>query len=89
MPTSQKDPSRKKFLLWAAAVLSSATVLRFFSAPKKPVKSDTVKMLTQDGRLVEIDKSMLASGGKKISNEELKQWVKNKPANNKTITNEL
>lgn len=32
-------------------------------------------MLTQDGRLVEVDKAMLASG-KKITNEELQQWVK-------------
>jgi hypothetical protein len=35
-----------------------------------------VKMLTQDGSLVEIDKKLLASSGKKISNEELQQWIK-------------
>ncbi|HVU93575.1 MAG TPA: hypothetical protein VHE34_00045 [Puia sp.] len=39
-------------------------------------KGETVKMLTQDGRLVEIDKALLASGGKKVSDEELKRWVK-------------
>ncbi len=32
-------------------------------------------MLTQDGRLVEIDKSLLASSGKKITDKELQKWV--------------
>ena len=42
-------------------------------------------MLTQDGKLVEIDKELLVSSGKKllapgekITEAELKQWVKNK-----------
>jgi hypothetical protein len=77
--------SRKKILLLVAAVLSSLTVFKFISGKKKnePV-SETVKMLTQDGKLVEIDKKLLASSDKKISNEELKKWVKNKLVNNKT-----
>lgn len=33
-------------------------------------------MLTQDGKLVEIDKKLLVSSGKKISDAELKKWVK-------------
>jgi hypothetical protein len=33
-------------------------------------------MLTQDGRLVEIDKKLLVSPGKKITDKELQQWVK-------------
>jgi len=33
-------------------------------------------MLGEDGRLVQIDKKELASSGKKISNEELKNWIK-------------
>ena len=32
-------------------------------------------MLTQDGKLVEIDKKLLASSGKKISNKELQNWI--------------
>lgn len=78
-----QTPNRKKFLLWGAGILSSLTVLKFFSGSKK--KKDqpdnaTVKMLTQDGKLVEIDKKLLASSGNKISNEELQNWVKNKSA---------
>jgi hypothetical protein len=51
MQEIQKIQSRKKFLLWGAAALSSVTALRFFKIPKKK-KSETVKMLAQDGTLV-------------------------------------
>jgi predicted transcriptional regulator len=77
----QSTPSRKKFLLWSAVILSSAAVLKFFTGSKKSklIAEDknkgTVKMLTQDGKLVEIDKALLASGGKKITNDELQQWI--------------
>jgi len=75
MQESPKPTSRKKFLLWSATILSSSAVFKFIRIPKKK-KSDTVKMLTQDGKLVEIDKKLLASPGKKISDIELQQWVK-------------
>lgn len=75
MQESPKPTSRKKFLLWSATILSSAAVFKFIRIPKKK-KSETVKMLTQDGKLVEIDKKLLASPGKKISDVELQQWVK-------------
>ncbi|MDP4284749.1 MAG: hypothetical protein Q8891_10010 [Bacteroidota bacterium] len=75
MQESKKPTSRKKFLLWSATIISSATVFKFIGTPKKK-KNDTVKMLTQDGKLVEIDKKLLASPGKQISDKELQQWVK-------------
>lgn len=74
-----KPTNRKKFLLWGAAILSSFTVLKFFSVNKNKTTEpadETVKMLTQDGRLVVIDKKLLASSGKKVTNEELQQWIK-------------
>jgi hypothetical protein len=79
MTENTKAPSRKKFLLWGAALLSSFTVFKFISGNKKKPNepaNETVKMLTQDGKLVEIDKKLLASSGKKISDEELQKWVK-------------
>lgn len=79
MQEFQKNQSRKKFLVWGATVLSSVTVLNFFTGTRKK-KPETVKMLTQDGKLVEIDPKLLASGGKKITDKELQQWVKNKPS---------
>ena len=74
--------TRKKFLLWGAALISSFTVLKIFISSKKPdtkargIVTGKVKMLTQDGRLVEIDEKLLASSGKKVTSEELQQWIK-------------
>ena len=77
MQEIQKSPSRKKFLLWSAAALSSVTILRFFDSRKKK-KPETVKMLTQDGTLVEIDKGHLNTIQKKITDSELQHWIKTK-----------
>ena len=41
-------------------------------------KIETVKMLTQDGQLVEVDAKLLAASRKKISDKELQDWVKNR-----------
>lgn len=77
MQVSKKSPSRKKFLLWSAVVVASATVLRFFTGDEKKEKEkEVIKMLTQDGKLVEIDKELLMTSRKKVSNEELQQWIK-------------
>lgn len=74
-----KPVSRKKFVLWGVGALSvlSAAKLLFGSASKKSTK--TVKMLTQDGKLVEIEQSVLdaVSKNKKSSNEEIFKWMKN------------
>lgn len=76
MEQFKKAPTRKKFLLWSATILSSFTLLKFLPSKKK--KKETVKMLGRDGKLVEIDKKLLALSGRKISNEELQKWIKNK-----------
>ena len=76
MQESEKFQSRKKFLLWSAAALSSVSVLRFCKAPKSKEKTETVKMLTQDGKLVEVNISAIPSKKKKITNRELQNWIK-------------
>ena len=78
MSKGQTPSTRKKFLLISAAAFCSATVLRFFTRTKKN-ETETVKMLTQDGTLVEIDRKLLGQG-KKISDAELKGWIKPKTA---------
>lgn len=84
MQHPDKISSRKKFLLWGAALLSSATVFKLFAGFKKPANAGdenkhTVKMLAQDGTLVEVDIDKLYCGKrKKISEEQLKNWVKKK-----------
>jgi hypothetical protein len=39
-------------------------------------KNKTMKMLTQDGRLVEVDMSKINGSKEKITNNQLKNWVK-------------
>ena len=75
MEQSQKTSTRKQFLLWGASVLSSLTLLKFTRGSKEK-KAGTVKMLGQDGKLVEVDMEKL-SGSKrtKITDEQLKNWV--------------
>ena len=76
MEQQQKTPTRKKFLLWGAALLSSLTVLKFIPGSKQE-KKETVKTLTRDGKLVEVDADKIYCGKrKKISDDQLKSWVR-------------
>ena len=79
MEQPQQTNARKKFLLWGATLLTALPLLKLFP-PLKNKKNDsrdeTVKMFSQDGKLVEIDKRLFVSSGKKITNEELKKWIK-------------
>jgi hypothetical protein len=89
MQSTPKPASRKKFLWWGAALLASVAAVRWlpFGGNKKTSPGPTAKMLTQDGKLVEVDASLLtkrsnfAGPGKKISNAELQNWI-NKPSIN-------
>ncbi len=51
----------------------------FTAADKKATKPGMVKMLTADGKLVEIDKAVLdaASKKQKSSNKEIYDWMQN------------
>ena len=73
---TNKAQSRKKFIcitVTAAALLSG---LRFFLPEKKKKVTGTVKMLTHDGRLVEIVAEKVFKGNnRKISHEQLKNFV--------------
>lgn len=71
----KKTTSRKKILLWGTAILSSILAMKYVAFSKKN-KKQTVIMLSQDGELVEIDKDLLTSSGKKISDTELQNWVR-------------
>lgn len=79
MQQPKQTDSRKKFLLWSVITLSSFTFLKLITGKKKKQadsKNETVKMLTRDGKLVELDKHIIVSGGKKITDKELQQWIK-------------
>ena len=51
----------------------------FISADKKAASSETVKMLTPDGKLVEISKAVLEEVSKKqkATNKEIYSWMNN------------
>lgn len=75
MESEQKPLSRKKFFLWGLGILSLFSVFGIRFSPKQK-KSGTAKMLTEDGKLVEVDISALNGNGRKASNSELQNWVK-------------
>ena len=85
METNQKDNSRRKFLWGGLGVLSAISALKFIIPQKQKIvipcapAGTTNKMLTEDGKLVEVDISKIKKTGVKVSDKEITTWVKNKP----------
>ena len=78
MDPENKIQTRKRFIGLGLTAATLLTAFRFF-IPSKKKKIETRKMLTQDGTLVEVDVTNMGCGiRKKISDDELKSWVKNK-----------
>jgi hypothetical protein len=80
MKEKQNNPvTRKRFMLSGLGILSLIAAFKLwrFSGAKRPVK--TVKMLTQDGKLVEVDVSNIPPEKKKITNTQLQNWITKKP----------
>ena len=84
---SQNQPgTRRKFVkgMGMLSILVAIAAAMGFRLPGKKAivscgpgeKKKTVKMLTQDGTLVEIDASLLIGGMNKITDIELQHWVK-------------
>jgi len=81
MQIENQKVSRRKLVGWIG-ILSVFTMAGAALRPSKKKTPKTVKMLTQDGQLVEIDASLLEVSKRKISLKELQHWVKNKNSNN-------
>ena len=75
MQTTEIKVSRRKLVSWLGVMSLFAVAGAAFN-PWKNKKPKTVKMLTQDGKLVEVDASALAATRKKISDKELQSFVK-------------
>jgi hypothetical protein len=61
--------------------------LSLFTAPdKKEANTEVVKMLTADGKLVQIDKAVLEAASKKqrSTNKEIYEWMNNPSKENHT-----
>ena len=74
MKKNSENLSRKNFIAAGLSALAFMSVLRHVFHKKD--KSCSVKMLTQDGKLVEVNKAFLGGEKRKISSGELKDWVK-------------
>jgi hypothetical protein len=74
-----KNVSRKKFLAWSVGVSSLLAVPAFLKfSNKKKKQSATAKMLTRDGKLIEIDVANIPSRKRKVKTEDIHTWVSRK-----------
>ena len=74
---SQKD--RKRILYWITGALSGLIFWKWASTKKADQKKEEkVKMLTEDGQLVEVDPKYLADNGRKVTNDEIHNWITKK-----------
>jgi hypothetical protein len=75
-----KPVSRKKFVIWTTGILSAVAALKFFGRSTPPKKTKTIKLLTSDGKLVEVEISKLPSKRKRIKDEDIQTWIQRKPS---------
>ena len=79
MELISKSQSRKKFVQWGLGILSSFTIFKLagYRATKTQDREVKIlKMLGEDGKLVEVLQSTLPANRKKITDTELQKWVK-------------
>jgi hypothetical protein len=83
MENNNGTVSRSKFMIWVLGLLASFTALRYLKsfADNKSANqlssNKTVKLLGEDGQLVEVDPALLGRPLKKISTEhEIRTWIK-------------
>ena len=74
METEKKVGSRKKFIIACLGVIGLSGSAKLLLEKKK---RGTMKMLTEDGRLVEVDADRAKKTGKKVSNKDIHSWIKN------------
>jgi len=82
-PTSQELKTRRSILAGISllSIFSLLQSISIFRNKKKiiacapPVEKKTMKVLSQDGKLVEVDISKTKSLGK-ISDQQLRDWIK-------------
>jgi hypothetical protein len=83
--TVSKEQKTRRSVLMGIGIMSifSFLTMGFFSKKKNIIacappaeEKKTMKFLTQDGQLVEVDISNINSLKEKASNKEMQQWVK-------------
>jgi hypothetical protein len=69
---------RRNFITWAAGVIGSLTSIALLlrkNDKRKETGKKTAKMLTRDGKLVEVDIQHLQSNVRLASKKEIQTWV--------------
>jgi len=72
--TNKRD--RRKVIYWITGALSALMFWKLLPGGKK--KEEPVKMLTEDGQLVEVDVKHLTGQRQKLKTKEIQGWVKRK-----------
>lgn len=68
--------SRRNFFGWGAGIVATFAAARlFFKGGKKTEPPKTAKLLTRDGKLVEVDLEHLRSNVRLASKKEVQNWV--------------
>ena len=77
--SEKKQKGRKSMLYWITGAASALIFWKWASTKKAdPEKEEKVKMLTEDGQLVEVDPKYLSGNGKKVTNDEIHNWITKK-----------
>lgn len=74
---------RRDFITIILAAGASIGLLSSFNKSSKNKNTEKIKMLTTDGKLVEIDKSMIEKEitTSRASNKEVLEWMNSEPGN--------
>ena len=79
MPEKEKHDRRSfvKSILTGATAAGIIAPLTLAAKPHKPKTDNKIKMLTSDGKLVEVDESVIkkAAGARKATTEEIFKWM--------------
>ena len=70
--------SRKRFLVWGLTIPAFLALPAFLRGKSKSKSTDTVKMLTQDGKLVTLHVEDIPEHKEKIKQEEIHNWISRK-----------
>ena len=73
--TNKRD--RRKIIYWITGALSALMFWKLVPGNKQK-KEEPVKMLTEDGQLVEVDMKHLTGQRRKLETKEIQGWVKRK-----------
>lgn len=74
MNLNKSKISRKKFVAWIGSLAILITFIRYKIFDAKPKTS--MKFLTEDGKLVEVESKHVSKKGKKIYTSDIFSWIK-------------